>query len=110
MSSSVVVAPVSALTWTEVEPGFHVASRGGEFGGYVERTGDGSFVAFDEYSTPVGRYATLTAARRSLATTDTPRNRRRRDRVRRVRQTAALAAGTVAGMLLLTASVLAPQL
>jgi hypothetical protein len=108
--STVTLAPLSGLTWTEVEPGFHVASRSGDFGGFVERTSDGSFVAFDEYSSPIGRYASLPAAQRSLSTTLSPANEQRRRRRGRLARTAALAAGSVASTLLLTAGVMAPYL
>lgn len=108
--STLALAPLSGLTWTEVEPGFHVASRSGEFGGFVERTGDGSFVAFDEYSSPIGRFPHLAAAQRSLATTTTPANERRRRRLAHAGRVAGLVAGGVAGTMLLTAGVLAPLL
>lgn len=108
--STLTLAPLSGLTWTEVEPGFHVASRGGEFGGFVERTADGSFVAFDEYSSPIGRFTGLSEAQGSVTTTTTPANERRRRRLARTGRVAALAAGGVAGTLLLTAGVLAPYL
>jgi hypothetical protein len=108
--STVTLAPLSAVTWTEVEPGFHVASRGGEFAGFVEKTPDGSFVAFDEYSTPIGRFPALRDAQCSVTTTTTPANERRRARMRRATQTAAAVAGGVAGTMALTAGVLAPYL
>lgn len=54
------------VTWAAVEEGFHVASRSGEYVGYVERTGDGHHVGFDGCSTPVGRYATLGDAQRAV--------------------------------------------
>lgn len=47
--------------WSEVEPGFHVANRGGEFIGYVDRA-DGVFVAFDGTSALLGRHQSLTHA------------------------------------------------
>lgn len=102
--------PLSAVAWTEVEPGFHVGARGGEFAGFVEETPDGSFVAFDEFSTPIGRFPSLRDAQTSLASTATPANERRRARSRRIGQTAAVMAGGVAGTLALTAGVLAPYL
>lgn len=105
--TAVSLAPVD---WREVEPGFHIASRGGEFAGFVEVTSDGSHVAFDEFSTPIGRFPDLRAARSSLSTTASPTNERRRARLRRIRQTAAAVAGGVAGTLALTAGVLAPYL
>lgn len=98
------------MAWTEVEPGFHVGARGGEFAGFVEETSDGSFVAFDEFSTPIGRFHVLRDAQASLVTTTSPANQRRRARSRRIGQAAAAVAGGVAGALALTAGVLAPYL
>lgn len=103
-------APASGLRWTEVEHGFHVAHRGDAFAGYVDTTPDGSFVSFDEFSTPIGRYETLASAQRSLRSTTSPANARARRRMQRLRRHAAVAAGGVAGVLLLTAGVLAPYL
>ncbi len=100
----------AGLRWTEVEQGFHVAHRGEAFAGFVETTPDGSFVAFDEFSSPIGRYRDLAEAQRSLRSTLSPANERRRARLRRVRRTAAVVTGGVAGAMLLTAGVLAPYL
>jgi hypothetical protein len=108
--STATLAPLTAVTWTEVEPGFHVGSRGGEFAGFVEKTPDGSFVAFDEYSTPIGRFPALREAQASVMTTTSPANERRRTRLRRIGQTAAAVTGGVAGTMALTAGVLAPYL
>lgn len=112
MTAVLLPAPVTTtgVRWTEVEQGFHVAHRGDAFAGFVETTSDGSFVAFDEFSTPIGRYASLGEAQRSLRTTTTPANERSRARLRRARRQAAVVAGGVAGALLLTAGVLAPYL
>jgi len=54
------------VTWVTVEKGFHVASRAGEFVGFVEQTSDGHFVGFDGRSTPVGRYESLDEAQRAV--------------------------------------------
>ncbi|MFJ6654075.1 hypothetical protein ACIQLJ_14890 [Microbacterium sp. NPDC091313] len=111
--SAVLVAPpatAAGLRWTEVEHGFHVAHRGDAFAGYVDTTSDGSFVAFDEFSTPIGRYATLGEAQRSLRTTASPANERTRARLTHIRRHAAVIAGGVAGAMLLTAGVLSPFL
>ncbi len=103
-------AATTGVRWTEVEQGFHVAHRGDAFAGFVESTSDGSFVAFDEFSTPIGRYSSLGEAQRSLRTTATPANELSRLRLRRARRAAAVVAGGAAGALLLTAGVLAPYL
>lgn len=52
--------------WDEVEPGFHVGSRDGEFVGFIDTTAVGSFVAFDGRSTPVGCYSSLRDAQRAV--------------------------------------------
>lgn len=53
-------------TVAQVDQGFYVASREGEFIGYIDTTADGCFVAFDGRSTPIGRYATLADAKAAL--------------------------------------------
>lgn len=55
-----------AARWDEVEPGFHVGSRDGEFVGFIDTTAAGSFVAFDGRSTPVGCYGSLRDAQRAV--------------------------------------------
>jgi hypothetical protein len=100
---------VGRLTWRRVESHLHVASRDGEFAGFVEENADGTFVAFDQLSTPVGRYTTLARAQHALTTTAPVRDRRRR-RALRISRGAATVAGAVAGVALMTAGVLAPYL
>ena len=73
------------VTWVEVEPGFHVASRSGEFVGHVDTTRTGAFISFDGRATPVGRFDTLAAAKSSLRTAVSPPPVTRRSRIRRVR-------------------------
>ncbi|MCO7203650.1 hypothetical protein NH287_09115 [Microbacterium sp. CnD16-F] len=53
--------------WARVEDGFHVGSRDGNFLGYIERRGDGRFVAFDMRSTAVGTFTDLVPAMRTLS-------------------------------------------
>lgn len=98
------------LTWTEVEPGFHVAHREGEFAGFVDVNPDGSAVAFDEHSTPIGRYSSLGSAKISLLSTPHPANTSRDRRAHRRGVAAASAAGIVAASFALTAGVFAPYL
>jgi hypothetical protein len=99
-----------ALTWAEVEPGFHVGSRAGEFAGYVDSNQDGTFVSFDGHASPVGRFRTLADAKASLLTTPHPANLRRARRKRRVATVLTTAIGGVAAAFALTAGVLAPYL
>lgn len=94
------------VTWARVDRGVHVASRAAEYVGMVEQTADGSFIAFDGYSTPIGRYGDLRSAKASLRTTASPRNTRRRRLHHRVAIAAATASGSVAASLALTAGVL----
>jgi hypothetical protein len=49
--------------WAEVETGFHVASRDGQFLGYVDTTVDGRFLAFDGRSMLVGEFDLLSDAK-----------------------------------------------
>ncbi|GAA2082439.1 hypothetical protein GCM10009758_33180 [Microbacterium hatanonis] len=100
----------AALRWSEVEPGFHVGERDGEFVGYVDTNADGTFVAFDGHSTAVGRFRSLAEAKASLLTTDHPANVRRDRLTRRVALGVATGVGAVAAGLALTAGVLAPFL
>lgn len=96
------------ITWSTVAPGFYVASTDGEFVGSIDTSSDGHFIALDGHATPIGRYATLKEAQRSLLTTDAPGNRARKTRVRRQLRMTATASGAVAGALALTAGALAP--
>ena len=99
-----VLAPVVAgrTTWAKVSDGLFVASRTGEYVGYVESTAAGHFVGFDFRSTPVGRYSTLAEAQRAVtgvhASPASPR-------VQSLWQTAAVCSGVIA-LGALTAAVL----
>lgn len=53
-------------TWSVSEPGLHTASLGGQVLGYVVVI-SGGFIAFDAGSTPLGRFASLRAAKKALA-------------------------------------------
>jgi hypothetical protein len=59
------------VLWTQVEPGFHVAGRDGEFVGYVDTSADGTFVAFDGTSALVGRYPRLSLAKDAVIAAST---------------------------------------
>ncbi|WP_425837150.1 peptide ABC transporter permease [Microbacterium sp. PA5] len=111
MSAPVLELVPARATWAHVESGFHVASRAGEFLGYVEQWRDGSFLAFDGRSTPVGRYDTLKEAQRAvLSVPTTPPPDARTRRVTRTLRRAAVVSGVVAGGLALTAGAVAPYL
>jgi hypothetical protein len=77
-------------TWTEVDPGFYVANRGGEFIGYVDRA-QGAYVAFDGTSALLGRFPSLTRAQVAVLGSDAAPARPRRSTLR----TAALAISMV---------------
>lgn len=113
--STVAALRATRPTWARVDAGFHVASRDGEFLGYVDRSADGSYLAFDGRSTPVGRYESLRAAQRAVISVDdrTAPSREPRSlspRSRRAFQRAAVVSGVVAGGLALTAGAVAPYL
>lgn len=88
-------------TWAEVESGFHVGNRAGQYIGCVDRTDAGRFVAFDGHSTALGVFDSLTSARASVETAS-------RRGVGESPRTAPIAAmlGIVAGVLLVAAAAL----
>lgn len=53
-------------TWTLQEEGHHTVKIGESTLGHVVMVPDGSFIAFDGQSTPLGRYQTLRAAQLSI--------------------------------------------
>lgn len=99
VSPASVFAPTGGVTWSRVDAGFYVGSRAGEYVGSIDVTADGSHVAFDGRSTPLGRYPSLREAQRAVA-------RQRRTlapeptRSTRLVWSAATLAGAVAGGLL----------
>lgn len=56
-----------ALQWKVTEPGLHVCDDHARRVGYVVRV-DGAFIAFDDASTPLGRYQRLRAAKQAVET------------------------------------------
>ncbi|WP_405373765.1 MULTISPECIES: hypothetical protein [unclassified Microbacterium] len=62
----------AGVVWSRVEDGFHVASRAGNFLGYIDRRRDGAFEAFDMRSRSIGRFAELVAAMRAVSTQSPP--------------------------------------
>lgn len=111
MSTTVSRRASQRATWARVDAGFHVASRDGEFLGYVDRAADGSYLAFDGRSTPVGRYDSLRDAQRAVITVPAVQPASpRRVRARRAFERAAAITGVVAGGMALTAGAVAPYL
>lgn len=95
-------------SWSQVDDGFYVANRGGQFVGYIDTRPGGSFVAFDGTSALLGEFATLTTAQQAVSSSPAPPVRT--DRVPELRgmltatvtgaiALALLAVGAVAGLL-----------
>lgn len=84
--------------WTVEEEGHHTAKVGESTLGHVVMVPDGSFIAFDRHSTPLGRHPTLRAAQlsalRAAERTDAP------TLLERLTPPLALAVGAIAVMLL----------
>ncbi|WP_243076492.1 peptide ABC transporter permease [Microbacterium sp. SS28] len=100
---------LTRVTWAQPDTGFHVASRAGEFVGYVDTTADGHFVAFDGRSTAVGRYDSLAHAKRAvLSAGSTPCLPLYG--IDRQLHTAAAACGILAVMLFVAAGTVVPAL
>lgn len=55
------------VTWSQVDEGFYIGSRFGDFVGYIDRGSDGSYTAFDLSSGAVGSFSALTEAMAALA-------------------------------------------
>ena len=95
-----------AARWNEVQPGFRVGTRGGEYLGFIESTAYGTFVAVDGYSTPVGRYDSLREAKRALLEIKRMGTRRSRASAELMARRLATSSGVVAATLMLSAGVL----
>ncbi|MGW8482189.1 hypothetical protein ACWGJP_03580 [Microbacterium sp. NPDC055903] len=59
------------LNWKQADDDVHVATRDGEFAGFVEFDGD-AHVLRDERGTDLGAFSTLADARRALETAGRP--------------------------------------
>lgn len=97
------------VLWAEVDSGFWVAHRGGEYFGCVDQV-EGGFVSRDAHGIPIGRYDRLDLAKSSLRTTTHPANTARRRRTERASIVTATAVGSTALAFALTAGALAPYL
>jgi hypothetical protein len=102
------VPPLTALAvrWNEVEPGFRVGTRGGEYLGFIESTAYGTFVAVDGHSTPVGRYDSLREAQRALLEVKRMGKRRSSASAELMARRLATSSGVVAATLMLSAGAL----
>lgn len=63
--STTTTYPPKSLTWKQADDHVHVATRDGEFAGFVEIDDDGHVVR-DSHGTELGSFATLADARRAL--------------------------------------------
>ncbi len=63
--SSITLSATDPLTWKQADDDVHVATRGGEFAGFVEFDGDAHLVQ-DGRGVTVGSFPTLGDARRAL--------------------------------------------
>ena len=95
-----------AVRWNEIEPGFRVGTRDGEYLGFVESTAYGTFVAVDGYSTPVGRYYSLREAQRALLQVKRMSTSRSRASAELMARRLATSSGLVAATLMLSAGAL----
>lgn len=59
--------PGTGVVWSRVEEGFHVASARGAFLGYIDREADGTYLAYNGRSRPVGKFPGLVAAMAAVA-------------------------------------------
>jgi hypothetical protein len=65
MSTTTTTHPPEPLTWKQADDDIHVATRAGEYAGFVELDTAGH-VVHDNRGTELGSFATLADARRAL--------------------------------------------
>lgn len=65
MSNTTTTHPPEPLTWKQADEDVHVATRAGEYAGFVELDVEGHVVR-DNHGTELGSFATLADARRAL--------------------------------------------
>lgn len=90
--------------WVERDA-VHDCRLRGAFAGCVLRNADGSFVAFDGRSTPIGRYRTLREAKRAVLEIARGVTETRSARLNRVAQSFASVTGVISVALLMAAGV-----
>lgn len=56
----------AAIVWSRIDSDVSVATRHGDFAGYVDRRGAAEFVVFDQHSRHMGTFPTLEAAHLAL--------------------------------------------
>jgi len=89
---------IRPLTWSQVDTGFSVASRAGEYVGSVDTTPNGTFVAFDSTNAPIGHYPTLAEAKRAVLTWRAEPARVRERRLAQALRPVAAGAGLIAAV------------
>lgn len=57
----------SDVVWARVDDGFYVASRPGHFLGCIDRQDDGSLLALDTHTRPIGTFTDVADARAAVA-------------------------------------------
>ncbi|GAA1535713.1 hypothetical protein HD600_001603 [Microbacterium ginsengiterrae] len=65
MSKTTTIHPTNPLTWKQADDDVHVATRDGEFAGFVEFDTDRHLVR-DSRGTEIGSFTTLADARQAL--------------------------------------------
>jgi hypothetical protein len=80
--SSNTMTPHEPLRWKQADDDVHVATRDGEYAGFVEYDGT-AHVVQDNHGTDVGSFADLAAARRALEGVAAPARHPRRFSLRR---------------------------
>lgn len=80
--SNTTIHPPAPLTWKQADDDVHVATRDGEFAGFVEVYGR-AHVVRDNHGTELGSFRTLVDARRALEGTSGRRPRSFRQTLRR---------------------------
>ena len=66
MTPSAPHASNGAVVWSRVDSDLSVATRDGDFAGYVDRRSLGTFLAFDPHGRHIGTFAHADAARSAL--------------------------------------------
>lgn len=74
--STTTFSPSDPLTWKQADVDVHVATRAGEFAGFVEFDGT-THLARDQRGTELGSFASLADARRALEDAAAPTERAR---------------------------------
>ena len=74
--STTTFPPSGPLTWKQADADVHVATRAGEFAGFVEFDGT-THLARDQRGTELGSFESLDDARRALEAASAPKSRPR---------------------------------